>query len=176
MSHLRMLLLAAAAALSFAAFGPLLLGTGHAYADGLHPSPQAQMHMPGNTITINNSNTVIINVNRQVPINHVVHVVQPVQIVHVVQPVQVVQPVVVVPVSVVQPVAVAVPVVTTPTAVVVTTSYAWASYGPNWNAGWTLSQTAQLCQAYVQAVSVNSAAYNQYVQVVCVGTSSGTPY
>jgi hypothetical protein len=124
--------------------------------------------------SVNPNTVVVIHHHRHVQIPF--RVVQPVAVFH---PVVVAQPVVVAPVSVVQPVMVAQPVVVTVTpsfpAIIVTAPYPWSSYGPNWNAGWTLAQTQQLCQSYVQTVQTNPTAFNQYVQAICVGSSS-TPY
>jgi hypothetical protein len=156
--RLRILLAAAAAALSVCALGPMLLGTTPAFADRPHPTSVSRIQM-----------TTVINVNHQVRTHHINHIDH-------VRPVQVVQPVVVTPVSVVQPVIVAVPVVTSSPAVIVTSPYPWASNGPNWNAGWTLSQTRQLCQTLGQTLATIAAAYNQYVQAVCYGSSSAAPY
>jgi hypothetical protein len=139
------------------------MGTAPTFADGLHVNPTTQQMPSGGVIHV----------------HHHVHVHIPVRVV---QPIAVVSPVVVAPVRVVQPVAVVpVPVVTATTVVVSTPSvvvsapYPWSSYGPNWNAGWTLAQQQQLCQSYVQTLAMNPAAFNQYVQAVCDGSGS-TPY
>jgi hypothetical protein len=161
MSHVRILLASVAAALAIAIVGPLFAGVAPAFADSPHPMP-AMMHPMMNPIPpMHDHDRDRDDFPRVFPFPHVFPIVRPV--------VPVVYPV---PQPVYYPVPT--PVYSAPTVVCLPMSgysyggsYFWMGYGANWNSGCTTAQLVQVCRVYNQAVMVNPAAYNPYVQAVC---------
>ncbi len=144
MFRLKLLLAAFVAALMLAFVGPLAFGATSALA----APPQPLVPLPRHHIPFHGGQVRFLDPDH----DHDVDVV-------VVHPVRVVRPVVVVT----RPVFVT-PVFVTP---VQTQTFFWLSFGPGWNAQWSLSQLQRFCQQYNQAVMADPAAFNQSVQAVC---------
>jgi hypothetical protein len=154
-SHIRMLLASVVAALALAVLGPLFMGVAPAFADAPH-AMHPMVHDRDDHPRFDRDDHPRFDRDDHRPFFHFA------------PQVQFVQPVI----SYVQPVVY--PVYTQAYSA---PSYFWNSYGPGWNNGMNWYTVQQVCIQYNQAVSAySSAAYNQFVQAVCVNVGSGTSY